>query len=324
MKKNKVLRYLAIFLIIVVLVIGSVLSYVKMALPNVGPAPDIKVELTPERIKRGEYLANHVTLCMDCHSKRDWTRFSGPIMEGGIGGGGERFDEKVGFPGVYYSKNITPYHLKDWTDGEIFRTITTGVNREGKALFPVMPYVYYSKMDKEDIYSIIAYVRTLPSVKNDPLESSSNFPMNFIINTIPSKAEGETIPPKSDSPAYGKYMVNAAGCIECHTKVEKGQIIEELAFSGGREFIMPTGAKIISKNITPDSKTGIGDWTKEAFVAKFMMYADSTYKAPSVNPGDFNTIMPWTMYGKMDKEDLEAIYDYLRTVKPIVNEVIEP
>lgn len=76
--------------------------------------------------------------------------------------GGEFFGPDLGFPGEFYSRNLTPANLRGWTDGEIFRAITAGVNKEGEALFPVMPYRNYSKMDKEDIYDIIAYLRTLP------------------------------------------------------------------------------------------------------------------------------------------------------------------
>jgi len=42
-----------------------------------------------------------------------------------------------------------------------------------------------------------------------------------------------------------------------------------------------------------------------------------------VGPEDFQTIMPWTMYGSMKQSDLEAIYAYLRTVKPIKNQVVK-
>jgi hypothetical protein len=62
---------------------------------------------------------------MDCHSTRDWSKFSGPLVEGTLGQGGERFDQTVGMPGVVYSKNITPARIGDYTDGELFRLITT-------------------------------------------------------------------------------------------------------------------------------------------------------------------------------------------------------
>ena len=55
--------------------------------------------------------------------------------------GGDVFDQKFGFPGKYYAKNITPEGISRYTDGELFRVITTGVTKEGKALFPVMPSV---------------------------------------------------------------------------------------------------------------------------------------------------------------------------------------
>ncbi len=123
--------------------------------------------------------------------------------------------------------------------------------------------------------------------------------------------------------AYGAYMINAAGCGECHTKVDKGQIIPELMFGGGRDFKFPDGSVVMSANITPDKETGIGSWTEEMFLQRFKAYADSTYTSPSVAMGEFNSIMPWTMYGKMDEDDLAAIYTYLRSVKPISNPVIK-
>ena len=85
------------------------------------------------------------------------------------------------------------------------------------------------------------------------------------------------------------------------------------------EFRQPGGV-IRSANITFD-QTGIGSWTKEAFVQRFKAYTDSSYKPAMLKPTDLNTPMPWTMYGGMEKDDLEAIYDYLKTVKPISHQV---
>lgn len=209
--------------------------------------------------------------------------------------------------------------MKDWTDGEIFRTITSGVDKGGKALFPVMPYLNYGKMDKEDIYDIIAYIRTLQPIENVTPLSHSDFPMNFIINTIPSKPQFVKRPEKMDVINYGSYLVNAAACMDCHTQVDNGQIIPDLAFSGGRTFEAPVGM-IRSANITPDVNTGIGSWTEEAFVQRFKMYTDSALRAKII-PSEFSTIMPWTMYGGMDSTDLKSIYAYLMSLKPIENNV---
>jgi len=308
-------------LIILLLIVLSAVGYIKAFLPNVGAAPVMKIEQTPERVARGEYLANHVTICIDCHSNRDWTKFSGPPLEGTHGKGGEVFDEKFGFPGTYYAKNITPEGISRYTDGELFRVITTGVTKEGKAIFPVMPYSYYGRMDEEDIKSVIAYIRTLKPIQNAVSQASSDFPMNILINTIPQKAELTKIPAKTDVVNYGKYIVNAAACKECHTQFAKGKLVAGTEFGGGREFPFPDGSKVRSGNITPDNATGIGNWTEETFIALFHARSDSATLATKLKPGEFNSLMPWTMYGKMHDEDLKAIYAYLKTIVPLNNKV---
>lgn len=312
-------KILLTILILVIVVIAGVASYVKLALPNVGDSPNLHVDITPERVQHGDYLANHVSLCMDCHSTRDWKKFSGPLVAGTNGKGGEFFNEDMGFPGKFYAKNITPANIKDWTDGEIFRAITTGVDKWGDALFPVMPYHNYGKMDKEDIYDIIAYIRSLPPIDNKTPDHQVDFPMNFILNTIPAEASLTEKPSRSDTLKYGAYLTNAAACRECHTQVKKGQIIPELAFSGGRVFKMPNG-EVVSANITPDKVSGIGGWTAEEFVARFKAFADPA-NTPVLGEGDINTIMPWGMLAGMDTSDLRSIYTYLQTVKPISNKV---
>jgi mono/diheme cytochrome c family protein len=319
---KKLLKVLGILLLVLILAVTAVIAYVKTALPDVGYAPKLKVEATAARIERGEYLANAVAGCMDCHSKRDWSKFSGPVVPGTKGSGGERFDQSVGFPGVYFSRNITPAGIGRYSDGELYRVITTGVTKEGRAMFPVMPYPYYGKMDDEDIYSLIAYLRSIPAIENEVPDSESDFPMSVILNTIPSKGTPSPRPDPVDKVAYGKYVVNTAGCIECHTQADKGQIKVELAFSGGRDFAFPDGSIVRSSNITPDPETGIGKWTEEYFIQRFKMYADSSYTPAPVNPGEYNTIMPWTMYCNMKEEDLSAIFTYLQTVAPVKNQVI--
>lgn len=317
-KLKKILVWLALIL---VFLISSAMAYVKFALPNVGDAPTFKVDISPQNIERGKYLANHVAICMDCHSTRDWSKFSGPPIESTLGMGGELFDQSFGFPGKYYAANITPEGISRYTDGELFRVITTGVNKEGKAMFPIMPYNYYRKMDEEDIKSIIAYLRTLKPIKNEVPQSYSDFPMNFIINTIPKDASFSKRPEKTDVVNYGSYLANASACIECHSKVDKGAIIEGTEFGGGREFLLSSGAVVRSRNISPDRETGLGAWTDDMFVDLFMSRSDSTVLQKTLKPDAFNSIMPWTMYGKMTKEDLTAIFAYLKTMKPIKNPV---
>lgn len=313
----KIIKWIGVVLVVL---IAGLLTYVKTMLPNVGDAPELKVEMTPENIERGHYLANHVMLCVDCHSKRDWSLFSGPMVAGTEGKGGETFDQKLGFPGKYVAPNITPYGLKDWTDGEIFRAITSGVSKDGRALFSIMPHHNYGQLDKNDIEAVIAYIRSLSPIENKPELSSSDFPMNFIINTIPKKPAFTNIPSTSDKINYGKYMITSAGCVDCHTKQEQGKFVGEL-YAGGFEFKSPDGSIVRSSNLTPDKETGIGNWTSQQFVSRFKMYADSAYVNAKVSPSAFQTTMPWTMYSGMKQEDLEAIYAYLQSLLPVNNRV---
>ncbi|TVR83968.1 MAG: cytochrome C [Saprospirales bacterium] len=315
-KVFKILLFTALGLL---LIIGLGLTYISVALPNIGPPPDIQVEITPERVERGKYLAWHVMMCAECHGKRDFSILTGPPIPGSEFGGGEVFDQSLGLPGSFISPNITPYGIGHWTDGELFRLITTGVKPDGNPIFPIMPFPNYGKMDKEDIKSVIAYLRTLEPIEKDHPPSRADFPMNFIMRTIPQEAEFNPKPPRNDLIAYGKYLFDAAACGDCHTNFDKGQFIGPTA-GGGREFLFPDGSIVRSPNLTPHI-TGLGKFTKESFVSRFKMYADTSISLPEVGPGDFQTIMPWTMYAGMKTEDLEAIYEYLNSLEPFDNNV---
>ncbi|RVT98023.1 c-type cytochrome [Mucilaginibacter limnophilus] len=319
---KKFLKWIAIIVILVVVVAISAASYVSFALPDVGEPENIKVELTPERLARGKYLAHSVAVCIDCHSTRDWSKFAGPIDSNQLGVGGEVFDSRIGLPGEIYVPNITPTGIKKYTDGELFRAITTGVKKDGSAIFPIMPWQAYSKMDREDIYAIIAYIRTLqPKGKTYPAHKL-DFPLNLIVNTMPQKATLGKRPPESDTLKYGQYLVQTASCIDCHSQEDKGTRIAGLEFAGGRTFQLPGGV-LKSANITPDKDTGIGSWTKEQFVNRFRQYAEGNMQPQSVKPNEYQTIMPWWKYGNMKESDLAAVYAYLRTIKPISNPVVK-
>jgi len=321
MRKRKWAWILGGLLAVLVLIIAGAVLYIRLALPNV-PLLDISVKSTSERVERGAYLANHIMVCMDCHSTRNWDRFSGPLVPGTLGKGGELFDQKMGFPGAFLSANITPFKLSNWTDAEIYRAITSGENKEGKALFPIMPYLAYGTVDTEDIYSIIAYIRTLAVIRSTPPPSDPAFPMNLIVRTFPKKAQPTVRPPESDTIKYGEYLVRASGCIECHTPAEHGQIVKSLAFTGGRVFLFANGM-LTTPNITPDAETGIGKMNREDFIKRFKAYDPATYTAPKIGSKDMPTIMPWTMYAGMNINDLGAIYTYLRTLPEKKNVVVK-
>ena len=318
---KKVVRIIGWIVGALVVAIALGFGYLYLRYPDVGPVRELNVTSTPERIARGEYLANHVSVCIDCHSTRDWSRFSGPIVPGTEGKGGEVFDQKLGFPGVIYAHNITPGGLGSQSDGVLYRAITTGVDKNGKAMFPIMPYPHFNMMSEEDILSIIAYIRTLKPIENNPPPTVLDPPMNFIVRTIPMKRTPQRDPDTSNTYEYGKYLVNAAGCSECHTQQVKGKPLPGMDFAGGFAFPFPSGAVVRSANITPDEETGIGAWSESDFVSRFKFYDNAEARNLKPEEVGYNSFMPWTMYAGMTERDLSAIYKYLRTVTPVKNKV---
>lgn len=321
---KKALKVLGYILGGVVVLVITFIIYFNSTYPKVDPPSAEKVEITPARLERGKYLANHVTVCMDCHSTRDWSKFSGPPKMQTLGMGGDRFDEPTaGIPGVLYARNITPAGISRYTDGELMRVITNGVTKEGRALFPLMPYISYNHLTREDLYSIVAYIRSLQPIKNEVRDGSLDFPVNLIVKTIPPKSYSPSPEPNENNPVeYGKYLVGVAVCFDCHTQMIKGEYTMEKAFGGGFEFQFP-GGTVRSANITPEPISGIGNWTKDKFVERFKSMDTAAYSPAETSVNDFNTVMPWTMYAGMTREDIGAIYDYLRTIKPVKNAVVK-
>lgn len=297
------------------------IAYVRFALPSVDDPADIKVNATEAMIQRGAYLAHNVAVCMDCHSTRDWTKFAGPIIPGTEGMGGDVFDQTMGLPGKFYARNITPFNLSSWTDGELYRLITTGVTKHNEPIFPIMPYRGYNKMLPEDVNSIIAYLRTLPPIENVTQASIADFPVNLIMRTMPKNAEPFEFTSQKTLIEKGHYLLTISGCGECHTPEKNGEAIEGLYLAGGFEFGLPRGGTVRSANITPDIETGIGRWTQEQFVNRFKLYNDPSYVPTAVEENTFNTVMPWLMYKDMNTEDLEAIFTYLKSLEPVSNKV---
>jgi hypothetical protein len=133
-------RVIFILLFITVLFIGSCNN-------NANQSLDAK-------IARGDYLVNTVCNCMHCHGERDFTKFSGPVIPGTEGKGGQLKGKGI------YATNITPTVLGNWTDDEITRAITAGITKTGDTLFPLMPYGGYMYLSKGDAASIVSYLRT--------------------------------------------------------------------------------------------------------------------------------------------------------------------
>lgn len=306
---------------LVVLGVGFFFFRFTVLLPRDIPVPPVTLPTSAEQIERGRYLATHVAVCMDCHSTRNWTYFSGPISPGTLGRGGEVFDESTGLPGLVIAKNITPSALGDWSDGELFRAITGGLQKDGDPLFPVMPYDAYRTMDESDLLAIMAYLRTLAPVENDVPDHRLDFPLNLIVNSIPREAELRTVN-RADPVEYGEYLSKIGGCTWCHSPINATQqAIPAQLLAGGHEF--PMGDYVVrASNISPDPETGIGNWTLEQFIARFREYQGEAGRTIPLGEDGRNSLMPWTMYADMRDEDLAAIYAFLMQAEPHNNPVV--
>jgi mono/diheme cytochrome c family protein len=310
---RRILEVLVVLVALVLVAAGAALGYLFVALPKAVPPPALKVAGTPEQLSRGAYLANHVTVCLDCHSKRDLGRYAGPVVPGTLGHGGDVFGHAQGFPGEVPIPNLTPVGIGEWSDGEVLRAMISGVGRDGRPLFALMPYPMYAHLSQADAEALIAYLRTLPAGGAKTPPPSYDFPLNLIVRTMPQPATLRADTPRPGTPEHGRYLSTIAGCQFCHTPQEKGRPMPGMEYAGGHDFLT-----VRSANITPDPLTGIGGWTREAFIARFRSYANGTAAVPA---GGDNTVMPWTLYAGMTEEDLGAIYDHLRTARPVRNAV---
>jgi mono/diheme cytochrome c family protein len=308
---------------VVCLAAMGTLGYLVLRKPVTAAPSSIRVEITPARLERGKYVFEVLADCAGCHSERDFSMFGGPVVAGGLGKG-MIFPPELGFPGKVAAPNITPdveTGIGAWSDGEKIRAIREGIGRDGRALFPLMPYQFFHQMSDEDVHSVVAYMNSLTPVRHTQPRTELAFPVNLLIKSAPRPVSGPVPEPnRADKLKYGEYLTTVAACVECHTPMEKGQLDEARRFSGGREFRV--GAFLaVSANISPDPETGIGAWSEERFVNTFLNYRNFALGTPpKVSQANF-TLMPWLGFSQLTEPDLKAIYAYLRTVAPRGNKV---
>ena len=293
--------------------------------PAQRPASSEKVEANEAMVARGKYLAENVSLCIHCHSQRDFKRFSMILKPGTEGGGGDCFGEEVGMPGTVCGSNITPHKengIGAWTDGEILRAMREGVDRDGETLFPMMPYQKLRSMSDADAHSVVAFLRTLKPNANKPPPTEVDFPVSRVLNFVPEPLEGPVPEPdRTDSAKYGEYLVTIAACADCHTPVnDRHEPLEGMHLAGGQEMVLKGIVDVRTPNLTPDKETGLTQ-TRDAFIRRFRAFgADPEATAVAVTPAQ-QTLMPWIDYGGMTEEDLGAIWDYLQTIPAVSNKV---
>jgi cytochrome c553 len=273
--------------------------------------------MTPERVARGRYVYL-LTGCDNCHSQRDWSRFAGPVVPSGRGQG-SKFPPELKLPGEVAAPNITSdpeTGIGAWSDGEKIRAIRDGIGRDGRALFPLMPYRRFRHMSDDDVASLVAYLNTLAPRRHRVPPAQLNLLTRLRIKGEPRPAGSVKAPDPADRVSYGGYLSTLAGCGACHTPSPREEPSRRLPFGGGRRFTVH-GTSVVSTNITADAGTGIGRWSEQDFLDRIYVYREWAERgAPKVGPENF-TVMPWLSYAELQPEDLRAIYAYLRAQKPV-------
>jgi len=278
------------------------------------------VPMTADRIERGRYVYL-LAGCDECHSKRDWTRFAGPVVPSHRAEGVE-FPPEIGLPGRVVSGNITTdpvTGLGAWSDGEKIRAIRDGIGRDGRTLRPIMPYRRYRLMSDDDVYSLVAYLNTLSPLTHSTRQASL-FP-TIRLGAPPPMEKHVPEPNRADPAEYGGYLVMMAGCRGCHT-AGSGNPFGRIPFAGGRLFHL-AGGTVVSANITPEPYTGMGRWSEQDWldrVYRYRAYAEG--ESPKVGPESL-TVMPWLQLSRLRPDDLKAIFYYLRGQKPVYR-LIDP
>jgi len=284
------------------------------------PAPTWDVAADAD-VARGAYLGEHVALCTTCHSPRDWRYYGGPLDPERRGAGGDEYATMFVLPPEVSMKgtNITPYALADWSDGELARAIHGGRNADGEALFLGMPYNVFRAMSQSDLEAVIAWLRTLPTVENDVPPHDWVWPfLASVVDSFPSPAVAPKRHPEPGTVANGRYIATLSSCSWCHSPIDGlGWPLPGKQWSGGQCFDVkqPGAGRVCSPNITPH-ETGIGTWTREAFVARFRGMTPDNVRKQQVAPGGFNSPMAWSAYAGLSEQDLSDLYDYLMTLPP--------
>ncbi|HWD88548.1 MAG TPA: c-type cytochrome [Mucilaginibacter sp.] len=264
---------------------------------------DYKATATPAAFERGKELA--FAICAGCHYDRHTDKFIG-----------KQIQDVPGIAGHVYSANLT--HSKKngvtshYSDAELKYLFKTGIARDGSFL----EYMLRPNMADEDINAIIAFLRSDdPSLRAaDTTVGLTHFTfigkmyMNMHAKPLPEN-ERVLLPPNNAPVTLGYYLVDNLACFHCHsgslTKLDLLHPNQTKGYlAGGARLSGMNGQKVTAPNITPDKKTGIGNYSREQFRA-----ALAEGRAP-----DRELKPPMPKFAMLKTSEIDAIYAYLQTV----------
>lgn len=310
---KKPLKISASLLGLVVLAGAGFLGFVAVRgvpsypVPRPAVAP---IVATPARLAAGEKLV--LATCAECHVNKQTNTLAG-----------HRLADLPPEFGNIYSANITQdktHGIGTWTDQELVGLLRTGVGRDGRYRLVMPSFVH---MSDEDVASIIAFLRSdHPWVKADPTPTHAQEPAllakvltNTVMRPTPLPKGPIVAPAATNTLAYGRYLVvGRYQCYDCHSKNFKtnNALHPEQSqgyLGGGNEMLTPQGKPVVSRNITGDADTGIGDWT-EGQLAQALRFGQSPH-------GPLGAPMP--KYSRLTDQEVHALYTYLQAVPKLRN-----
>ncbi len=251
-------------------------------------------------VERGRYLAQAGD-CAACH-----TAPGGQPYAGG---------RAIPTPfGTIYSTNITPDRqtgLGNWSEEEFYKAMHEGIRRDGQHLYPAFPYPWYTKLSRQDVDAIKAFLDTLPPVRN--ANKATELPWPFSMREVMAgwnamffgKGEYRADPTQSPQWNRGAYLVRGLGhCGACHTpKNIAGGLKTSHKLEGGY------GEHWYATGLTNDVRDGLGDWSVDDIV-KYLK-SGSNLKAAATGPMA-EVIEHSTQH--LSEADLRAIAVYLKSV----------
>lgn len=238
-------------------------------------------------------------------------------VDGPLNGGKEFRDWRLG---TIRAANLTPDRstgLGAWSEAEIVRALRNGQRKDGRVLAPVIPYKWFHLMSDEDAFAVASYLKSLPPVHNKVQQNRNlMFKLGTSLFLGPKTSRPIPAPPRSTTAEYGGYLAKNVGlCVDCHTPRHglRSEPDRNRLFAGDPH---PSKAQfpINPANLTPDLATGIGQWSEADFLRTIR--SGTNPKGQSLRP-----FMPWRQIRRMSDDDLGAIYDYLRTLRPIRNKI---
>jgi mono/diheme cytochrome c family protein len=292
----------------------------------VRPTTQETVKATPERLARGEYIVDRLASCGACHTERqsgDASDSESATAGAYLSGGNTLRDAQF----TLWVPNITgdlQTGIGRWTDDELMRAIRDGVRPDGSFMFPVMPYLDYRFMSDEDVRAVVAYLRSVPKVKQPRKPTENDLPflakVGIGLGMVQHEPAKDVPPPPDDPVRRGEYLAHLGHCQSCHALGSRGpRDPDDDDFMAGSDKPMETPglAKVWAPNLTPDRETGLGRFSDEQLENALRTGTRLSDGKPMAYP--MSAFIPHL--AGISAQDMSDLIAWLRSLKPVKHAV---